>query len=534
LQSWPRNPHSNRRTPASPRSQASLKQGTQRSSTKRPTTSLAHLGGGFEIPRGELVPDRIEDNFRLRIAGLPQGTRLLLLAAAAEPLGDPGLLRAVASRLGLDERAADEAEAEGLIRVGERVAFRHPLVRSAVYHGAPGEDRRVVHRALAEVTDPQADPDRRAWHRAEAAAGADEEIAADLERSAERAHERGGLAAEAAFLERAVSLTPDRGRRAARAVAAALAKLAAGVPGTAGQLMQIARQGPLRPADLAHLELLEARALLLTQSQDGVPERLLRAARGLAPFEPALSREIYLQAIEAAMYAGHLGPEDGLRNAAQAARFAPRAAQPPRPVDLLLDGMVTRFTADGAAGALALQRAFAAFLDQADSPIPAVAMFAALGTWDDEAWGLLVERTAAGVDRRSGNLVGVLSVGSRPRSASSPAPGSPPGRSPPSCSSAPGPSSTTCRTSSPNSASPPAPSSRAPGTDANRRTYRDCGFYGYEQHRIAGVHGHGRQHVHASARRGSRQLRARERGRRAGRADRHRPDRAQDPQRAGQ
>ena len=179
------------------------------------------------------------------------------------------------------------------------------------------------------MTDPRADPDRRAWHRAEAAAGADEEIAADLERSAERAHARGGVAAEAAFLERAVSLTPDRGRRAARAVAAASAKLAAGAPGKAGQLMQIARQGPLSPADLAHLELLEARALLLTQGQDGVPERLLRAARGLAPFEPALSREIYLQAIEEAMlHAGRPGSADGPRNAAQAARSAPPAAQP--------------------------------------------------------------------------------------------------------------------------------------------------------------------------------------------------------------
>jgi DNA-binding CsgD family transcriptional regulator len=374
-------------------------------------STTADLGGGFEIPGTGLVPDRIEDNFRLRIAGLPAGTRLLLLAAAAEPLGDPGLLRAAARRLGLDERAAEEAEAEGLIRgADQRVAFRHPRVRSAVYHGAPGGDRRLVHRALAEVTDPRADPDRRAWHRAEAAAGADEEIAADLERSAERTHARGGAAAEAAFRERAVSLTPGRGRRAARAVAAATAKLGAGAPGKAGKLMQIARQGPLRPADLAHLELLEARAaLLLAQSRDGAPERLLHAARELAPFEPALSREIYLQAIGEAMRAGRLGPEDGPRDAAQAARSAPRAAQPPRPVDLLLDGMVARFTTGGAAGTLALHRALAAFRDQADSPIPAVAMFTALAMWDDETWGLLVERTA-GADRRSGNLVGLLSV----------------------------------------------------------------------------------------------------------------------------
>jgi AAA ATPase domain len=294
-------------------------------------STTADLGGGFEIPGGGLVPDRVEDSFRLRVASLPEGTRLLLLAAAAEPLGDPGLLRAAASRLGLDEQAKGEAEAEaeGLIRVGDRVAFRHPLVRSAVYHGAPAEDRRLVHRALAEVTDPRADPDRRAWHRAQATAGADEEIAADLERSAERAHARGGLAAEAAFRERAVALTPDPGRRATRAVAAATAKLAAGAPDKAGQLMQIARQGPLSLADLAHLELLGARALLLAQNQAGTPGKLLRAARELAPFEPALSREIYLQAIEAATFAGRLGPEDGLRNAAQAARSAPR--RPSRP-----------------------------------------------------------------------------------------------------------------------------------------------------------------------------------------------------------
>jgi len=374
----------------------------------RASTS-AGLAGGFEIPKNQLVPDRIEDSFRLRIAGLAQGTRLLLLAAAAEPLGDPGLLRAAASRLGLDERAKGEAEAEGLIRVGDWVAFCHPLVRSAVYHGATGEDRRLVHRALAEVTDPQADPDRRAWHRAQAAAGTDEEIAADLEHCAERAHARGGLAAEAAFRERAVSLTPDGGRRAARAVAAATAKLAAGAPGKAGQLMQIARQGPLRPADLAHLELLEARALLHTNSQDEAPEKLLRAARELAPFDPALSREIYLQAIEETMHAGRLGPDDGLRNAAQAARSAPPAPQPPRPVDLLLDGMVTRFTTGGPAGALALQRALAAFRDQADSPVPAAAMCSALGMWDDETWGLLAERTAE-ADRQSGALAELLAV----------------------------------------------------------------------------------------------------------------------------
>ena len=368
----------------------------------------AELAGGFEIPRTGSIPGLVEDGFRQRICDLPGETRLLLLLAAAEPLGDPDLLWAAASRLGLGEKAADEAEAADLIRFGERVAFRHPLVRSAVYHAAPRDDRRLVHRALVEVTDPDTDPDRRAWHRAEAAAGADEDIAAGLERSAERAHARGGLAAEAAFRERAVSLTPGRGRRAVRALAAARAKLAAGAPGAARELTRIARRGPLGPPDRARLELLEARiVLLLTQSLDGAPELFLRAARQLAPFEPALSREIYLEAIQEAIHAGHLGNQDGLRNAAQAARSAPEAARPPRAIDLLLDGMVTRFTAGGAAGACALKTAVAAFRGQADGKIPEVAMLIAIALWDDETWGLLVERNVQFL-RRAGDLASLL------------------------------------------------------------------------------------------------------------------------------
>ena len=366
----------------------------------------AGLAGGFEIPR--TVRGRVEEAFRQRIAGLPEETRLLLLLAAAEPLGDPDLLRAAAGRLGLEEKAAETAEAEELIRVGERVTFRHPLVRSAVYHAAPGADRRLVHRALAEVTDPGTDPDRRAWHRAEAAAGADEDIAADLERSAERAQARGGLAAEAAFRERAVALTPGRGRVSVRALAAAWAKLAAGAPAAARELIGIARQGRLGPAERAHLELLEARTvLLLTQSLYGAPELLLHAARQLAPFDPALSREIYLEAIEDAIYAGHLGSKDGRRSAAQAARSAPDAAEPPRPVDLLLDGLVTRFTTGGAAGTRALKKALAAYREQAGGPVPEPAIITAIALWDDETWALLAERNVQFL-RRNGDLVGLL------------------------------------------------------------------------------------------------------------------------------
>jgi hypothetical protein len=207
-----------------------------------------------------------------------------------------------------------------------------------------------------------------------------------------------------------MSLTPDRGRRAVRALAAATAKLAAGEPDRARGLMKIARQGPLGPPDRARLDLLEARAvLLLTQSLDGAPELFLHAARQLAPFDAAVSRETYLQAIQEAIHAGRLGSIDGLRNTARAARAAPEATQPPRPVDLLLDGMVTRFTTGGAAATRALDKALAAFREQADGQVPHVAMLTAIALWDDETWGMIVE---GGVQlaRRTGNLAGLLLI----------------------------------------------------------------------------------------------------------------------------
>ena len=186
------------------------------------------LAGGFGLPGAQPVPARIEQGFRRRIEALPAGTRSLLLVAAAEPAGDPVLVWRAAGRLGIPASAAEAAQADGLLEAGTRVRFRHPLVRSAVYSSASLPERRAAHRALAEVTDRDRDPDRRAWHLAAAAPGPDEAVAAELERSAGRAQARGGMAAAAAFLQRAVELTGEPGPRAGRALAAAQASLQAG------------------------------------------------------------------------------------------------------------------------------------------------------------------------------------------------------------------------------------------------------------------------------------------------------------------
>ena len=188
----------------------------------------AELAGGFGLPDARPLASRIEETFVQRVRALPRETQRLLLVAAAEPVGDVSLLWRAADQLGIRGSAGRPAEEAALIDLGIRVRFRHPLARSAAYRAAHLSDRQEVHRALAEATDPDTDPDRRAWHRAQAASGPDEAVAAELERSADRAQRRGGVAAAAAFLERAAELTPDPARRGARALAAAQAKLEAG------------------------------------------------------------------------------------------------------------------------------------------------------------------------------------------------------------------------------------------------------------------------------------------------------------------
>ena len=272
------------------------------------------------------VTGRIEQSFLRRVTPLPEVTQRLLLLAAAEPVGDPALLWRAAGNLGLSADAAAPAEADGLLTVGARVTFRHPLVRSAVYQAAPAGDRRRAHRALAEATDPGTDPDRRAWHRAQAAAGPDEDVAAELERSAGRAQARGGFAAAAAFLERSAALTPDPGRRAQRALAAAQAKFQAGAFDAALELLATAESGSLDEFQRALADLLRGQIAFASRRDSDAPPLLLKAATSLELLDARLARETYLEALSASLFAGRLALGGGAREVAEAARAAPAAA----------------------------------------------------------------------------------------------------------------------------------------------------------------------------------------------------------------
>ena len=255
--------------------------------------------------------------------------------------------------LSIPAEAVGPAEADGLLELGAQVAFRHSLLRSAVYRAASAEERQNAHLALAMATNAETDPDRRAWHRAHATLAPDEDVAAELERSAGRAQARGGLAAAAAFLERAAALTPDRGRRARRALDAARDKQLAGAPHEALSLLAAAAAGPLGEFDQAMLQRLHGQiALDLRRGGDAVP-LLLDAASQLEPLDPARARETYLEALRAASVTGRLG--DGARAAAEAASRAPSPEGVPRAVDLLLEGVAVRFTDGYAASAPTLK-----------------------------------------------------------------------------------------------------------------------------------------------------------------------------------
>jgi DNA-binding CsgD family transcriptional regulator/tetratricopeptide (TPR) repeat protein len=359
--------------------------------------SPAELAGGFGLTASLPLPSRIEESFRRRMKHLPDDSQRLLLLAACEPIGDPALLRRAADGLGIPIGAAAPAEADGLLEVGAWVRFRHPLLRSAVYRTASAEERRTVHRALAGATDPDVDPDRRAWHRAHAAAGPDEEVAEELERSASRARARGGLAAAAAFLERAATLTPDPAHRAARALTAAQTEHDAGAPDAALKLLTFAELGSLDELQRARLERLRAQLAFASRRGSDAPPVLLAAARRLEPLDAELARETYLEALGAAMFAGRLSGEGGMREAAQAARTAPPAPQPPRTIDLLLDGLAARFTDGYGAGLPQLRQALSAICRDDERSEDDVhwlwlACRIAPDVWDDETWNQLARR----------------------------------------------------------------------------------------------------------------------------------------------
>jgi DNA-binding CsgD family transcriptional regulator len=298
------------------------------------------LAGGFGLTEAPALAGRIEESYIRRLDTLPEPTRRLLLVAAAEPAGDPKLVMEACNRLGIPVSPIDEARDELLV-LGDRVAFRHPLVRSAVYRAAAVDERRTVHLALAEVTDQETDRDRRAWHLAAAAAGPDEDVAVELERSAGRAQARGGVAAAAAFLQRAVELTLDPARRVDRALAAAQASLSAGAFDAALRLVAMAEAGPLDELQRARVDLLRAQlAFAASRGREATP-LLLAAARRLEGLDVSLARETYLDAFSAALFGARLNETVRVSDVAQAAGAAPRAADgEPRAADLLLDALV--------------------------------------------------------------------------------------------------------------------------------------------------------------------------------------------------
>ena len=371
--------------------------------------TAAELAGGFGRPDARPLASVIEQSFLRRVQSLPLETQRLLLAAAAEPVGDVPQLWRAAERLGIGDGAAAPAEAAGLIELGVRVRFRHPLVRSATYRAATSSQRQEIHRALAEVTDTQADPDRRAWHRAQAAVGPDEAVAAELERSADRAQGRGGIAAAAAFLKRATELTPDPARRGARALAAAQAEFEAGAPDAAYELLAAAEIGPLDELQRARLARLRARIVFARKRGSDAPLLLLDAAKRLDRLDCGLARETYLEALGAAIFAGRLGGHSGVREAAEAARAAPPGPEPPRLIDLLLDGLATRFTEGYVAGVSPLRRALHAFRGEARRSEDDItrwlwlAWLVAGDLWDDEMWHELATR-AVRLAREAGAL----------------------------------------------------------------------------------------------------------------------------------
>jgi hypothetical protein len=290
--------------------------------------SPAQLAGGFGLGSGVPLDGRIEDSFRRQLEALPAQTRRLVQLAAADPSGDPVLVWRAAGRLAIGAGAAAPAVEAGLVELGARVRFRHPLLRSAAYRSATVQARQEAHGALAEATDAAADPDRRAWHRAQAAPGPDENVAAELELSAGRAQARGGLAAAAAFLERAALLTPGPGR-AQRMLAAARARREAGAPDAALGLLAAVEAGPPDEVRAAEVEYLRGQIADDQRRSSDAARLLLSAARHLEPLNAPLARETYLEALTAAMYVGELFLPGGVRQAAEAARAAPPAPQPP-------------------------------------------------------------------------------------------------------------------------------------------------------------------------------------------------------------
>jgi DNA-binding CsgD family transcriptional regulator len=351
------------------------------------------LTGSSVLPEPLPVGSRLQQRFLRQVRALPAETQALLLLAAADPSGNADLLWRAAGGLGLTVSAAAPAETQRLLTVAPRVEFRHPLIRSAVYHGAPVTRRRQAHRALAAATDPQLDADRRAWHLAGAAAAPDEQVAAELERCAERARRRGGFAASAAFLARAAELTPDPGERPARRLAAAADELAAGTPGRAQALLEQATpelRGPLERAMAQRLE--GTIRVTLGQGHETLPV-MLAAAQALVPLDLRLGRDALLEAMEAAIFFRRPGSIEEPRLIALSAGEATAAPGfDQTTADLLLDGYTARFTDGYRAAVPHFRRAVTALRAGGDIRWFMLGCLAAGELWDLHAWHALATR----------------------------------------------------------------------------------------------------------------------------------------------
>jgi DNA-binding CsgD family transcriptional regulator len=341
--------------------------------------------GGFDLPATSSVSARVEHGFQVRLAALPDEVRTLLTIASADPTGDPGLLWPAAQRLGIDAATGAAAEASGLIEFSTRVRFCHPLARSAVYQAADAGQRRTAHRVLAEVTDPVSDPDRRAWHLAQTRTGPDEDVAAELERSASRAQARGGVAAAAAFLDRAAALSLDPDKRIGRTLAAVAAKLEAGDTDAAADLLTTVGTGGLDELRHAEVDLLRGQIAFVRPGDINGPSFILRAARRLSAVDPGLARDCFLDALEMGLVVGRAsGVMDRVLDAA---RSAPPAPGPPDVLDALI-----LLTTDGHRAAVPLLRTVLACGDGALwSRHPALATILAAELWDADLHGMITD-----------------------------------------------------------------------------------------------------------------------------------------------
>ncbi|HEX4518125.1 MAG TPA: LuxR C-terminal-related transcriptional regulator [Gaiellaceae bacterium] len=366
------------------------------------------LAGGFGLPAALPLSEGIEQSFTRRLRRLSRDARRLLLLAAAEPVGDPALLRRAAERLGIPDGAAEEAESSGLFRLDGAVAFRHPLARSAVYRAADPRERREAHGALADAADQSVDPDRRAWHRAQAASAPDEALASELEESAVQAHDRGGFAAAAAFLDWSATLTPDPVRRARRMLVAAQTKFRAAALDEAVALLATTDVDALDELGRAQVELLQAQIAFASTHGGDAPRLLLEAARRIAPLSRELGCETYLEAMSAALFAGRLAsPHATARDVAAAAKARLRPGELTE-LEALLEALASFFTDPYGVAVLRWRRALDGF-ETGTMPVDEqlrwkwLATLTSVHAWDDVPWHTISEAHVR-IARRAGAL----------------------------------------------------------------------------------------------------------------------------------